>query len=76
MADYADQIVFVMTWQKTPKQLAKKAIKTLGINEQKIAGVVLNDVAEAALREAEGLPPAAVRREPALATGRPSNRAA
>ena len=76
LADYADQIVFVMTWQKTPKQLAKKAIKTLGLNEQKIAGVVLNDVAEAALREAEGLPPAAVRREPALATGRPSNRAA
>ena len=76
LADYADQIVFVMTWQKTPKQLAKKAIKTLGLNEQKIAGIVLNDVAEAALREAEGLPPAAVRREPALATGRTSNRAA
>ena len=49
LADYADQIVFVMTWQKTPKQLAKRALKTLGLNEQKIAGVILNDVAEAAM---------------------------
>ena len=30
LADYADQIVFVVAWQKTPKQLAKTAIKTLG----------------------------------------------
>lgn len=76
VADYADQIVFVMTWQKTPKQLAKKALKTLGLNEQKIAGVILNDVAEAALREAEGLPLILQRREPALSANRPANRAA
>ena len=76
LADYADQIVFVMTWQKTPKQLAKKALKTLGLNEQKIAGVILNDVAEAALREAEGLPLTLQRREPSLTAGRSSNRAA
>jgi succinoglycan biosynthesis transport protein ExoP len=46
LADYCDQIVFVMTWQKTPKQLARKAMKTLGYNERKIAGAILNDVAD------------------------------
>ncbi len=46
LADLADQIVFVMTWQKTPRQIAKKAIAVLGANQSKIAGVVLNDVAE------------------------------
>ena len=45
LADYADQIVFVVAWQKTPKQLAKTALKTLGLNDKKLAGVVLNDVA-------------------------------
>ena len=49
LADHSDQIVFVMTWQKTPKQLAKTALKTLGMNEHKVAGVILNDVAEEAL---------------------------
>ncbi|MFN0218020.1 MAG: Wzz/FepE/Etk N-terminal domain-containing protein [Hyphomicrobium sp.] len=51
LADYADQIVFVMTWQRTPKQIAKRAMRLLGANESKIAGVVLNDVAEDALSE-------------------------
>ncbi|MCB1483974.1 MAG: polysaccharide biosynthesis tyrosine autokinase [Hyphomicrobiaceae bacterium] len=44
LADYADQIVFVMTWQKTPKALAKKALQTLGPNGMKMAGVVLSEV--------------------------------
>ncbi len=56
LADYADQIVFVVAWQKTPKQLAKTAIKTLGLNERKIAGVILNDVALEALSETRGWP--------------------
>lgn len=56
LADYADQIVFVVAWQKTPKQLAKTAIKTLGINDQKLAGIVLNNVAPDALNEARGWP--------------------
>ncbi len=46
LADLADQILFVMTWQKTPRQIAKKAIALLGANQSKIAGVVLNEVAE------------------------------
>ena len=56
LADYADQIVFVVAWQKTPKQLAKTALKTLGINDRKLAGVVLNDVARDALNETRGWP--------------------
>lgn len=46
LADYADQIVFVMTWQKTPKTLAKKALQMLGVNHPKITGVVMSEVAE------------------------------
>jgi polysaccharide biosynthesis transport protein len=60
LADYADQIVFVMAWQKTPKQLAKTAIKSLGSNSHKLTGVVLNDVAPEALNEARGWPMASV----------------
>ena len=56
LADYADQIVFVVAWQKTPKQLAKTALKTLGMNDKKLAGVVLNDVAPDALNETRGWP--------------------
>lgn len=56
LADYADQIVFVVAWQKTPKQLAKSALKTLGLNDRKVAGIVLNDVAPEALNETRGWP--------------------
>jgi len=44
LADYADQILFVMGWRSTPKALAKRALKGLAINERKIAGVVVNQV--------------------------------
>jgi polysaccharide biosynthesis transport protein len=56
LADYADQIVFVVAWQKTPKQLAKTALKTLGSNDRKLAGVILNDVDPDALNETRGWP--------------------
>lgn len=56
LSDYADQIVFVVAWQKTPKQLAKTALKSLGINDRKVAGIVLNDVAPEALDETRGWP--------------------
>ena len=46
LADYTDQIVFVMTWQKTPKALAKKALKLFSANLAKVAGVVLSEVQE------------------------------
>ncbi|MGQ0457102.1 MAG: Wzz/FepE/Etk N-terminal domain-containing protein [Hyphomicrobium sp.] len=54
LADYADQIVFVMTWQRTPKQIVKRAMRLLGANESKIAGVILNDVADDAFEDRSG----------------------
>ena len=73
LADYADQIVFVVAWQRTPKQLVKNAMKTLGYNEKKVAGVMLNEVSLDAMSEAEGLP---VRAEPRMGQNRAPRRAA
>ncbi len=44
IADHADQIVFLMTWRKTPKQFARRALRALGHNQAKIAGVMINQV--------------------------------
>jgi capsular exopolysaccharide synthesis family protein len=55
LADYADQIVFVMTWRRTPKQLARRALQTLGFNHDKVAGVVVNSVASQALEDTYAL---------------------
>ncbi len=55
LADYADQILFVVAWRKTPKQLAKKALHSLGINHDKIAGVVINRVDQVALEDTHAL---------------------
>jgi capsular exopolysaccharide synthesis family protein len=55
LADYADQIVFVTTWRRTPKQLAKRALHSLGFNHDKVAGVVMNSVAQQALEDSYAL---------------------
>jgi succinoglycan biosynthesis transport protein ExoP len=55
LADYADQIVFVTTWRHTPKQLAKRALHSLGFNHDKVAGVVMNNVAMQALEDSYAL---------------------
>jgi Mrp family chromosome partitioning ATPase len=44
LADHADQIVFVMSWKSTPKELARRALKLLGYSQGKVAGVILNRV--------------------------------
>lgn len=44
LAEHADQILFVASWRRTPKQLARRAIRLLGTNGTKIAGVVMNQV--------------------------------
>jgi capsular exopolysaccharide synthesis family protein len=44
LAGLADQIVLVMTWRKTPKPLVRRALKLLGANAHRIAGVVVNHV--------------------------------
>lgn len=54
LADHADQIVFAMSWRRTPKQLARRAFKVLGINQKKIAGIIINQVDPEILRESDG----------------------
>jgi Mrp family chromosome partitioning ATPase len=44
LADHADQIVFVMSWRRTPKQLARTALRALGLSQAKISGVMINQV--------------------------------
>jgi len=66
LADFADQIVFVMTWRKTPKELARRALRNLGANERKVMGVVLNQVEERKLIDANNYPLRARGGEPVL----------
>lgn len=54
LADYADQIVFSITWRKTPKQLAKRALRLLGPNQEKVAGIVVNQISPSALEDSLG----------------------
>ena len=54
LADYADQVVMVMVWRQTPKQLAKKALAALGPNQRKIAGVIVNEVDPAVIADDRG----------------------
>lgn len=55
LADHADQIVFVMTWRRTPKQLAKRALKCLGFNHRKVVGVVMTEVDPAIIEDSRSL---------------------
>jgi len=48
LADLSDQIIFVTAWHKTPRQLARKALTSLGVNQRKVVGAVLTDVADEA----------------------------
>lgn len=54
LADDADQIVFVMAWRQTPKKLARRALASLGFNQSKLVGVVVNAVDEAILADQSG----------------------
>ena len=54
VADHADQIVFVMSWRQTPKQLARRALTSLGFNQSKLVGVVVNQVDEEILADQLG----------------------
>lgn len=77
LADYADQIVFVMKWQRTPKALAKKALTLLGGNRSKLAGVVLSEVAEDTSMEGTGVLAALIgRRQENFGFEQPPRRAA
>ncbi len=54
LADHADQVVMVMVWRQTPKQLAKKALSALGPNQRKVAGVIVNEVDPAVIADDRG----------------------
>lgn len=44
IAGQADSIVFVTAWRRTPRQLAKEALKCLGPDQAKVVGAVVNQV--------------------------------
>ena len=54
IADLVDQIVVVTTWRRTPKQLVRRALRTLGHNQQKIAGAIINQVDPVIFQETQG----------------------
>jgi len=45
LAELADDIVFVIAWQKTPKRLAKRALGMIAAYQTKIVGAALTDIA-------------------------------
>lgn len=57
VADHADQIVFVTTWRKTPKALAKKALRALGDNRDRIVGAIVNQVDPEIIADELGVAP-------------------
>jgi succinoglycan biosynthesis transport protein ExoP len=44
LADAADQIVLVTAWRSTPKELARRALRSLADNADRLVGVVVNRV--------------------------------
>ena len=58
LADHADQIVMVLAWRRTARQIAKRALKSLGFNQEKVLGVVVSEVDPDVIAEAEGFQPA------------------
>jgi Mrp family chromosome partitioning ATPase len=76
LADHADQIVFVMAWRRTPKQLARRALNSLGFNQSKLVGVVVNQVDPEVLAEQTSVLTDLRRAIPWPAQGPPGRRAA
>lgn len=72
LAGYADEILFVAVWRKTPRDLIRKAVRLLGSNAALLSGVVLNQV------EQQTKPVVRERRTPSLSSAatRPQRRAA
>ena len=44
LADLVDQIVFVFNWQRTPRPLARRALKHLSGRHGRVTGIVVNEV--------------------------------
>jgi capsular exopolysaccharide synthesis family protein len=58
LADHADQIVLVVAWRRTPKQMARRALKSLGHNQRKVLGALVTEVDADVLAEDMGQAPA------------------
>jgi polysaccharide biosynthesis transport protein len=55
MAAHVDQIAFVTTWRRTPKEIVRRSIRLLGRNQSKIAGIVVNRIDPQRLHDISGL---------------------
>lgn len=51
VASHVEAIVFVTAWRRTPRQLAKEALKCLGSDAGKVVGAVVNQVDYAIMAE-------------------------
>lgn len=56
VADHADQIVFCMSWRSTPKSIARRGLASLGFNQSKLVGVVVNGVDADVIADESGVP--------------------
>jgi polysaccharide biosynthesis transport protein len=54
IAGHADAIVFVTVWRRTPRQLAKEALKCLGSDAAKVVGAIVNQVDHGTLEQEWG----------------------
>ena len=54
LAQSADHIVFVTTWRRTHRELALRAVQSLGPHQKKIAGVVVNRIEQAEFNNLAG----------------------
>lgn len=66
LAGYADQILLVAAWRKTPKDIIRKAVRLLGGNAALLSGVILNQVDPTTLGLAADAPPRARRTIPTV----------
>jgi Mrp family chromosome partitioning ATPase len=54
IAAHVDQIAFVTTWRRTPKEIVRRSIRLFGRNQAKIAGVVVNRIDPQRLHDTVG----------------------
>lgn len=54
IAAHVDQIAFVATWRRTPKEIVRRSIRLFGRNQAKIAGVVVNRIDPQRLHDTAG----------------------
>lgn len=61
LAEYADQILFVVKWRATSKEMAQRSLRLMALNGTKFTGFVLNQVPKDEFGATYGYGPAAYR---------------